>query len=177
MPRTTRKPSSEATPLYAIAGAGDLAVEKIRALSKIASQKFSELEATDPAKVSDRVQGRLEEGADALATALRTASTDIMDQAKGISDRAQAAFQAALIQAGDTYDVLAQRGERAVVRMRSKQNGRQIQRPSTSRAKSTTRKRATTKKATSPTTRARKSTRSTAKKSSSMPAQSPSSSI
>jgi hypothetical protein len=156
MPRNSRKSMSDPNPLYALAGAGDLAVEKIREFSKLASDKIGSLESSDPAVMSDRVQERIEERADAIAVALRRHSSDIRGQAKGLGERAQSLVQSALVQAGDTYETLTVRGKDAVVRIRSSQNGgsrpsRQISRSggsanSTPRAKSTTtRKRAATK--------------------------------
>ncbi|GAA2755926.1 hypothetical protein [Actinopolymorpha rutila] len=129
MPRTTRNKniSETITPLYVLAGAGDLAVEKIREISKMASSKISSLETTDPAEVSDRMQVRIEEGADTLGVALRSATSDIREQAKGISGRAQSAMQAMWMSAGDAYDDLVERGEGVVSHLRG-QNGRTIQR-------------------------------------------------
>lgn len=129
MPRTTRNKniSETITPLYVLAGAGDLAMEKIREISKMASSKISSLETTDPAEVSDRMQVRIEEGADTLGVVLRSATSDIREQAKGISDRAQSAMQAVWMSAGDAYEDLIERGEGVVSHLRG-QNGRTIQR-------------------------------------------------
>jgi hypothetical protein len=190
MPRNSRKSSTEPNPLYAIAGAGDLAVEKIREISKIATDKLGSLETADPAVVSDRVQERIEERADALAVVLRTASVDLRIQAKDLTDKAQAALQMALDQAGDTYETLSERGKGAVIRIRtstmqngsSSSNGRQIarngsasrstasrstsSRSSASRSKpGTTRKRATTKRAAKPRTAASSTAKSSVAKS------------
>ncbi|MGW5363095.1 hypothetical protein [Actinopolymorpha pittospori] len=196
MPRTTRKNHSEpASPLYVLAGAGDLAVEKIREFSRMASEKISSLENTDPAVVSDRMQDRIEEGADSLGVVLRSATNDIRTQAEKLSDRAQAVIQSAWMQAGDAYGDLAERGQNVVVHLRG-QNGRQIKRSSSSSgrgrstskaaggrsttksasksarstSKSTTRKRSATKgrsTASSSTAGTRKSTRGSAAKSTS----------
>ncbi|GAA5015197.1 hypothetical protein [Actinopolymorpha pittospori] len=161
MPRTTRKNHSEpASPLYVLAGAGDLAVEKIREFSRMASEKISSLENTDPAVVSDRMQDRIEEGADSLSVVLRSATNDIRTQAEKLSDRAQAVIQSAWMQAGDAYGDLAERGQNVVVHLRG-QNGRQIKRSSSSsgRGRSTSKAaggRSTTKSAS-------KSARSTSK--------------
>jgi hypothetical protein len=164
MPRNSRKSSTEPNPLYALAGAGDFAVEKIRELSKMASRTISSLEATDPAMVSDRVQERIERRADALAAALRTASLDLRIQARDLTERAQAALQMAMIQAGSTYDALSERGKDAVMRIRSMQNGgsRQVSRGRTTKrsTKPATRKRTTAKRGSSGTAR-KSTTRST----------------
>lgn len=163
MPRTTRKNHSEpASPLYVLAGAGDLAVEKIREFSKMASEKISSLENTDPTVVSDRMQGRIEEGADSLGVALRSATNDIRSQAEKLSDRAQSVIQAAWMQAGDAYGDLAERGQNVVIHLRG-QNGRQIKRSSTSsgRGRSTSKTaggRSTTKSASKSARSASKST-------------------
>lgn len=178
MPRNTRKSMSDPNPLYALAGAGDLAVEKIREISKVASDKIGSLETADPIAVSDRVQEQIEERADALALALRSASTDLRIQAKDLTDKAQSAVQSVLIQAGDTYDILTKRGKVAVIRMRTpengngqakngraQKNGRQLDRTtsSPSRPKSTTtRKRTATKRTTTAAAGTRKTTRSAA---------------
>ncbi|MGW0228236.1 hypothetical protein ACWDWO_07975 [Actinopolymorpha singaporensis] len=129
MPRTTRNKniSETITPLYVLAGAGDLAVEKIREISRMASSKISSLETTDPAEVSDRMQVRLEEGADTLGVVIRSATSDIREQAKGISGRAQSAMQAMWMSAGDAYEDLIERGEGVMSHLRG-QNGRTIQR-------------------------------------------------
>jgi hypothetical protein len=196
MPRTTRRNHSEpASPLYVLAGAGDLAVEKILEFSRMASEKISSLENTDPAVVSDRMQDRIEEGADSLSVVLRSATNDIRTQAEKLSDRAQAVIQSAWMQAGDAYGDLAERGQNVVVHLRG-QNGRQIKRSSSSSSrgrstskaaggrsatksasksarstsKSTTRKRSATKgrsTASSSTAGTRKSTRGSAAKSTS----------
>jgi hypothetical protein len=163
MPRTTRKNHSEpASPLYVLAGAGDLAVEKIREFSRMASEKISSLENTDPAVVSDRMQDRIEEGADSLSVVLRSATNDIRTQAEKLSDRAQSVIQSAWMQAGDAYGDLAERGQNVVIYLRG-QNGRQIKRSpsSSSRGRSTTKAaggRSTTKSASKTARSASKST-------------------
>lgn len=112
------KPGSELPkPLAAAAGAGDLAFEKIRELSKVASDRLSSME-SDPTTLADQLQERIETRAESLGTAFREASTTVRGQAQVLSDRAQAALLAAYEQAGDTYETLARRGEDAVVRLR-----------------------------------------------------------
>jgi len=164
MPRNSRKSSTEPNPLYALAGAGDLAVEKNRELSKMAKRTISTQEATHPPKVYDSVQERIERRADALAAALRTASLDLRIQARDLTERAQAALQMAMIQAGSTYDALSERGKDAVMRIRSMQNGgsRQVSRGRTTKrsTKPATRKRTTAKRGSSGTAR-KSTTRST----------------
>lgn len=154
MPRSSRKSFTEPNPLYVLAGAGDLAVEKIRELSKMASDTIGSLESADPVAVSDRVQETIEARADAIARTIRTASMDLQTQAKDMAEKAQSAFYTIWIQAGDTYDSLARRGKSVVIRMR--QNGAA---PSTRRTTTTRgRKTATTRARKSSTTRGKTTT-------------------
>lgn len=172
MPRTTRNKNMNETitPLYVLAGAGDLAVEKIREISKMASSRISSLETTDPAEVSDRMQVRIEEGADTLGVVLRSATSDIREQAKGISGRAQSAMQAMWMSAGDAYDDLIERGEGVVSHLRG-QNGRTIQRTAAGArgGRTTAAKKAgrSATKATGTSTTAKKTAKKSAKKSAS----------
>jgi hypothetical protein len=76
MARTLPKSVTESKPVQAVAGAGDLAVEKLKEVSKAAQEKFAAMEA-DPTAVSNRVQLNLEESAGKLGTALRGASEDV----------------------------------------------------------------------------------------------------
>ena len=71
MPRNSRKSFTEPNPLYVLAGAGDLAVEKLRELSRMASDTIGSLESADPVAVSDRVQQTIEARADAIARTIR----------------------------------------------------------------------------------------------------------
>lgn len=104
-------------PIAAAAGAGDLAVEKIRGLSKLAADRLAALEA-DPSAFADQVQMRIETQADALGTKFRSASSIVMDGAKDLSEKAQDAFQTAVSQAEDAYETLARRGQSVVIRLR-----------------------------------------------------------
>lgn len=116
MARSLPKSVTESKPVQAVAGAGDLAVEKIRELSKAAADKFQAMEA-DPTAVSNRVQLNLEESASKLGTALRGASEDVKLQWDQLSAKAQKALHEALEQAGHTYDALAERGKDVVIRL------------------------------------------------------------
>lgn len=157
-------------PVAAAAGATDLAVEKIRDLGKLASDKLQSLEA-DPSTFADRVQVGIEARADTLGRTLRTASGQVREGAKDLSEKAQAALQFAFEQAGETYDALAKRGEEVVVKFRG-DTGHEIEAvaqkvepdhaPSTKKAAP----KKSTPKATSATTKAtthRKTSRTTAK--------------
>ncbi|MBM7783800.1 hypothetical protein [Tenggerimyces flavus] len=108
-------PTVDYKPFYAVAGAGDLAVEKIRQLSKLAQDRLATID-TDQSAITTRVQTELETRADELTK-----------QAKAISDRAQAAWQDALGQANETYVALAGRGESLVGRIRNQASTKQLE--------------------------------------------------
>ena len=116
MARTLPKSVTESKPVQAVAGAGDLAVEKLKDLSKAAQEKFAAMEA-DPTAVSNRVQLNLEEGAGKLGEALRGTSETVKLQWSELSAKAQKALHEALEQAGHTYDALADRGKDVVIRL------------------------------------------------------------
>jgi hypothetical protein len=148
MPRNSRKSFTEPNPLYVLAGAGDLAVEKLRELSRMASDTIGSLESADPVAVSDRVQQTIEARADAIARTIRTASLDLRTQARDMAEKAQSAFYTIWIQAGDTYDTLARRGKNVVIRMRQNgaaANGRRPARGRKATATSRSRKSTTTR--------------------------------
>lgn len=126
MARTLPKSVTESKPVQAVAGAGDLAVEKLRELSKAASDKFAAMEA-DPTAVSNRVQLNLEEGAGKLGEALRGTSETVKLQWSELSAKAQKALHEALEQAGHTYDALADRGKDVVIRLSGE--GRELEGP------------------------------------------------
>jgi hypothetical protein len=116
MARTLPKSVTESKPVQAVAGAGDLAVEKLKEVSKAAQERFAAMEA-DPTAVSNRVQLNLEESAGKLGSALRGASEDVRLQWSQLSEKAQKALHEALEQAGHTYDALADRGKDVVIRL------------------------------------------------------------
>jgi len=95
------------TPLYAVVGAGDLVVERLRTTA-------AAVEHTDPRTVHDQVltaQSAAQQRLDALVAELRT-----------LPDRAQTVALDALDQAAVVYGELAQRGETLVTRVRGQQS-------------------------------------------------------
>src|SRR5690606_28561376 len=116
MARTLPKSVIESKPLHAVAGAGDLAVEKIRVLSKLAAERVSAVE-SDPVAVSNRIQEGIEQRAETLGATLRDVSADVRVQLQDLSVKAQQMLQTALLQANQTYDALAERGRDVVVRL------------------------------------------------------------
>lgn len=98
------------TPLYAVLGAGDLVVERIRTTAASVD--------TDPKGFQHQVQDQVhtvqsvaQQRADALVAELRA-----------LPDRAQAAAYEALGQAASVYGDLAERGETLVTRVRNQQS-------------------------------------------------------
>ncbi|REF36057.1 hypothetical protein [Thermasporomyces composti] len=154
MPRNSRKSFTEPNPLYVLAGAGDLAVEKLRELSRMASDTIGSLESADPVAVSDRVQQTIEARADAIARTIRTASLDLRTQARDMAEKAQSAFYTIWIQAGDTYDTLARRGKNVVIRLRQDGAAANGRRPASTRGRKT----ATSRSRKSTTTRGKTTT-------------------
>jgi hypothetical protein len=108
-------PTVDYKPFYAVAGAGDLAVEKIRQLSKLAQERLASID-TDQSNLTVRFQTELETRADALSR-----------QARELTERAQAAWQEAVAQANQTYGTLAGRGETLVGRIRSQAATQQLE--------------------------------------------------
>lgn len=102
-------------PLAAAAGAGDLAVEKVRELSQKAIERLSAME-SDPAAFADRVQSNIENRAESFGTTFRSAQSAVREQAQDLGQRAQSLLQTAFEQAEETYETLAKRGETVVSR-------------------------------------------------------------
>ncbi|HEU4945899.1 MAG TPA: hypothetical protein VFT31_01985 [Kribbella sp.] len=99
---------STATPLYVIAGAGDLAVEKFREVSGDVSSRFATLD-------QKALQAELTKRFEALAADARTVPAKLRD----LPAVAQAGLTTVLGQAEETYDELAGRGKELVTRIRS----------------------------------------------------------
>jgi len=92
---TRRKRPTDRNPLYALTGAGDLAVEKLRAMPvKLAAELRSE-----PKAVARRLG-------------------ELPRDVKALPERAQAFARTTFAKAGDSYDELANRGRRVVGRVR-----------------------------------------------------------
>jgi heparin binding hemagglutinin HbhA len=103
-----RKALTDSTPLYAVAGAGDLAVEKLREVpAKLAALKV------EPKAVQDRVTGSLTTVADDVRT--------LPDMARTLPEKAQSFALAQVGKANDAYEDLAERGKGVVGRIRRQQ--------------------------------------------------------
>jgi len=106
---------STVTPLYAIAGAGDLAVEKFREVSDDVTSRFATLDQkTLQAELAKR-QTELAKRFEALAADARTVPAKLRE----LPSFAQASLTTVLGQAEETYDDLAGRGRDLVTRIRS----------------------------------------------------------
>lgn len=118
-----RKTLTDPTPLYAVAGTADLAVEKLRAVPALIEKARSEAperiqalrENTAPAKVTERAkdaQAKFEEVVSSLDV------RQFRDAAQGFALRQVGrAFEAA-VEARETYDELAERGRGVVNQLR-----------------------------------------------------------
>jgi len=107
MPNTAdiRKTLSDTSPLYAVAGAGDLAVEKLRELPSILASLRPE-----PKTVQDRVTG--------------TVNT-IQDEARALPERAQSIALTSIGKATEAYEDLTERGKNVVGRIRRQKSTRE----------------------------------------------------
>jgi heparin binding hemagglutinin HbhA len=139
-------------PFYAVIGAGDLAVEKIREVSSDVQARSSKV-SLEPKRLQadiERLQGELETAAKHRVDDVRTA------QAKA-THRAEVVFNDVVAQATTTYDQLTGRGQRLVNRIMRQQSTQQAK-----RAASTTSSQA--KAATTTAKKSASSTGSTAKR-------------
>ncbi|NGN64097.1 hypothetical protein G5C51_09295 [Streptomyces sp. A7024] len=119
-----RKTLSDPTPLYAVAGTADLAIEKLREVpalvEKLREQAPDRIEAvrkTDPKVYQERATERAKEAQAKLSDALGTLDTDIKKLRESAQDLAlQGVGRAAeyAVKARETYDELAERGQKAV---------------------------------------------------------------
>jgi hypothetical protein len=148
------------TPLYVIAGAGDLAVEKFRAVSGDVSTRFAALDQkalqTELAKRQAELSKRLE----ALAADAKTVPAKLRE----LPAVAQAGLTTVLGQAEETYDDLAARGQEIVTRIRSQKATEDLvtqAKTTVSKAKAT---RTTAKKSAGTATRNVKATATSARK-------------
>jgi heparin binding hemagglutinin HbhA len=99
---------STVTPLYAIAGAGDLAVEKFREVSDDVTSRFATLD-------QQTLQAELTKRFEALAADAKTVPAKLRE----LPSFAQASLTNVLGQAEETYEDLAGRGKDLVTRIRS----------------------------------------------------------
>ncbi len=107
------------TPLYVIAGAGDLAVEKFRAATDDVSTRFAKLDqkalqSTLQTELTKR-QAELSKRLEALAADAKTVPAKLRE----LPSAAQAGLTTVLGQAEETYEDLAGRGKDLVTRIRS----------------------------------------------------------
>ncbi|GAB2676289.1 hypothetical protein [Kribbella swartbergensis] len=107
------------TPFYALAGAGDLAVEKLRAVGGDVTARFAKLD-------QKTLQSELTKRQNELAKLIETRFEAIVADAKTAPAKlrelpavAQAGFTTVLGQAEETYEDLAGRGKDLVERIRS----------------------------------------------------------
>jgi len=103
------------TPFYAIAGAGDLAVEKFRAISEDVTARFAKLDQKTLQTELTKAQTELNKRFEAIVADARTAPAKLRELPK----TAQAGFTTVLGQAEETYEDLAGRGKDLVERIRS----------------------------------------------------------
>jgi hypothetical protein len=169
------KALSDSTPLLAIVGAGDLAVEKLRkagaGLNARATELNSRVAKVDAATVRSQAKTRVESFQAALQSRVDAVQGDVKgtpDQVKELQGKAQskalAAFDATYSTAVSKYDELAGRGKILVTRVRSQQATADLERQAgttASRAKATA---TTAKKSAASTKTAAKSASTTAKK-------------
>ncbi|MFW6695163.1 hypothetical protein [Streptomyces sp. MAR4 CNX-425] len=123
-----RKTLSDPTPLYAVAGTADLALEKLREVPALverlraeAPERLSAVRETDPRDVQERVSKQAKEAQAKVAERLDGLDTDIKKLRETAQDLAlQGVGRAAeyAVKARETYDELAERGRGAVAEWR-----------------------------------------------------------
>ncbi len=152
------------TPFYAIAGAGDLAVEKVRAVGEDVTARFAKIDQknlqTELTKELTKAQAELAKRFDAIVADARTAPAKLREFPK----TAQAGFTTVLGQAEETYEDLAGRGKDLVERIRHQQATEDLvstAKTTVSKAKAT---RTTAKKTATTATRNVKATATSARK-------------
>jgi hypothetical protein len=148
------------TPFYAIAGAGDLAVEKFRALSEDVTARFARLDQKTLHTELTKAQAELNKRFEAIVADAKTAPAKLRELPK----TAQAGFTIALGQAEETYEDLAGRGKDLVERIRHQQATEDLEtqaKATVSKAKAT---RTTVKKTADTATRTVKATATSARK-------------
>ena len=156
------------TPFYAIAGAGDLAVEKVRAVGEDVTARFAKLDQKNLqteltqglTKELTKAQAELTKRFEAIVADARTAPAKLRELPK----TAQAGFTTVLGQAEETYEDLAGRGKDLVERIRHQQATEDLvttAKTTVSKAKAT---RTTAKKTATSATRNVKATATSARK-------------
>lgn len=148
------------TPFYAIAGAGDLAVEKFRAVSEDVTARFAKLDQKALQTELTKAQSELSKRFEAIVADAKTAPAKLRELPK----TAQAGFTVVLGQAEETYEDLAGRGKELVERIRHQQATEDLvtqAKTTVSKAKAT---RTTAKKTADTATRNVKATATSARK-------------
>ncbi|MGW1346367.1 hypothetical protein ACWCOV_35300 [Kribbella sp. NPDC002412] len=148
------------TPFYAIAGAGDLAVEKLRAVGDDVTARFAKLDQKALQTELTKAQSELSKRFEAIVADAKTAPAMLRELPK----TAQAGFTTVLGQAEETYEDLAGRGKDLVERIRSQKATEDLvtqAKTTVSKAKAT---RTTAKKTADTATRNVKATATSARK-------------
>ncbi|GAA3098066.1 DNA-binding ferritin-like protein [Kribbella aluminosa] len=148
------------TPFYAIAGAGDLAVEKVRAVGVDVTARFAKLDQKTLQAELTKAQSELTKRFEAIVADARTAPTKLRELPK----TAQSGLTVVLGQAEETYEDLAGRGKDLVERIRHQQATEDLEsaaKTTVSKAKAT---RTTAKKTAQTATRNIKATATSARK-------------
>lgn len=112
---------TESQAFYAVAGAGDLAVEKLRRASKFAQSKLADLR-FDPTTMSKDLTGRLDNGLATVRKDVKRLPDELKhlpEEFKTWSEHARSAAEKARATVTHTYGELAERGRGVVERVRS----------------------------------------------------------
>ncbi|QMU79616.1 hypothetical protein GXW83_31820 [Streptacidiphilus sp. PB12-B1b] len=118
-----RKTLSDPTPLYALAGAGDFAVEKLREVPERAAAIAADRRAAQE-KATARLQeagARLTEAQAKVAESVSTLPTDLkslQEKAQGLALQSVGRAAELAVKAREVYDELAERGKVVVDRQR-----------------------------------------------------------
>jgi heparin binding hemagglutinin HbhA len=116
---TDTKPKTPTTPLYALAGAGDLAIAKLREIREDVTVRFAALK-DQPKSVQaefSKRQAELTKRFETLAADARTVPTQLRD----LPGFVQTKVTTVVDQAEAAYDELADRGKDLVTRIRKQQ--------------------------------------------------------
>lgn len=146
------------TPLYAVVGAGDFVVGRIRR-ADVEGEKAS-LQA-QVRSLPNRAQTRATDRLNAVISDVLA----IPRQVRALPDKAQAGVQSAVDQASDTYGDLAKRGEDLVARVRRQKSTQDLQKQTKSTVSQAKGTATTAKKSASSTKSGAKSTATTARRS------------
>ena len=109
------------TPFYAIAGAGDLAVEKFRHLSEEIIARFQHLDQKTVQTELTKAQAELAKRFEAIVADARTATKTAPSKLREFPKTAQSSLTTVRGQAEETYVDLAGRGKDLVERIRHQQ--------------------------------------------------------